>query len=277
MCLVLASIVGETNDIAGQRELIAESMKKDVLEPLKQLSREVVNERKKIMSDGADELKKMKNQIQDLERAKKNYDKACEEFEQARNLMEKAENDPNITRAKMDKFQNTTRQKEATMEESKNNYLLTLEATNKVQRDHYEKDMPAIFSRLQNMDINRMKQFSSEIKAFSDCQSRVMPVVTTCLDNMCKGADRVDPEADCQVLVESLKSGFSPPGDLEFREYGRQALKKTAHANLFQGPKGLKTEPKEDFSHLPPAQQKKKLKSKVSELDAAVHKTTSDK
>ena len=141
------------------------------------------------------------------------------------------------------------------MEESKNNYLLTLEATNKVQRDHYEKDMPAIFSvcvsiaaatyiriccvsycscyihldmlcvfkaaiyiqiccvylklqytyvrtctyillqRLQNMDINRMKQFSSEIKAFSDCQSRVMPVVTTCLDNMCKGADRVDPEA----------------------------------------------------------------------------------
>ncbi len=43
-------------------------------------------------------------------------------------------------------FQNTVRQKETACEEAKNNYWLTVENTNKVQRQHYESDMPAIFT-----------------------------------------------------------------------------------------------------------------------------------
>ena len=84
------------------------------------------------------------------------------------------------------------------------------------------------------------------------------------------------PLQDCQVVVEGHKSGFSPPGDLEFQEWGKQALKKSTHANLFAS-KAPKSEPKEDFSHLPPAQQKKKLKAKIQELESAIHKSTSDK
>jgi len=36
-------------------------------------------------------------------------------------------------------------------------------------------------------------------------------------------------------------------------------------------------EPKEDYSHLPPEQQKRKLQAKVDDLDAAVQKAISDK
>lgn len=39
----------------------------------------------------------------------------------------------------------------------------------------------------------------------------------------------------------------------------------------------VQVEPKEDFSHLPPEQQRRKLQAKVDELDAAVQKTLSDK
>ena len=39
----------------------------------------------------------------------------------------------------------------------------------------------------------------------------------------------------------------------------------------------MQAEPKEDYSHLPPAQQKKKLKGKISDLEAAVQKSTADK
>ena len=38
------------------------------------------------------------------------------------------------------------RQKETACEEAKNNYWLTVEHTNRVQRQHYETDMPAIFA-----------------------------------------------------------------------------------------------------------------------------------
>ena len=40
--------------------------------------------------------------------------------------------------------------------------------------------------------------------------------------------------------MESHKSGFSPPGDVVFQEYGRQAVKKTTHGNIFGPAKGQK-------------------------------------
>ena len=39
----------------------------------------------------------------------------------------------------------------------------------------------------------------------------------------------------------------------------------------------VQVEPKEDYSHLPPEQQKRKLQAKVDELDAAIQKALSDK
>ncbi len=39
----------------------------------------------------------------------------------------------------------------------------------------------------------------------------------------------------------------------------------------------VQAEPKEDYSHLPPERQRKKLQSKVDDLEAAIGKTLSDK
>ena len=39
----------------------------------------------------------------------------------------------------------------------------------------------------------------------------------------------------------------------------------------------LQVEPKEDYSHLPPEQRRRKLQAKVDDLDAAVQKAISDK
>ena len=43
-----SKMVTETNDLAGQREVIAESMKAEVMEPLKQVMRDLTMERKKV-------------------------------------------------------------------------------------------------------------------------------------------------------------------------------------------------------------------------------------
>jgi hypothetical protein len=207
---------------------------------------------------------------------KQKYDKSCEELDTARQQFEKADADPNMTRAKIEKFNNVVRQKETACEEAKNTYWLFLETTNSVQRKHYETDMPAVFTRFQEMEISRMQQLAEKVKVFADAQRGVMSIVGKCLDNMDSAADAINTGADCQVVVEAHKSGFSPPGDLEFQEWGKQAVKKSTHANLFAN-KGPKAEPKEDFSHLPPAQQKKKLKAKIHELEGAVQKSISDK
>lgn len=43
-----SKMVAETNDLAGQREVIAESMKSEVMEPLKHVMRDLTMERKKV-------------------------------------------------------------------------------------------------------------------------------------------------------------------------------------------------------------------------------------
>lgn len=48
-----SKMVSETNDLAGQREVIAESMKGEVMEPLKHVTRDLTIERKKVGGRGA--------------------------------------------------------------------------------------------------------------------------------------------------------------------------------------------------------------------------------
>ena len=64
----LAQLVHETNDLAGQRELIAESLESEVMEPLKGLARDIATERKKHMAHGNELLRQLKASMDTLER-----------------------------------------------------------------------------------------------------------------------------------------------------------------------------------------------------------------
>ena len=65
-----AKLVSETNDLAGQRELIAEYLQVDVMEPLKALARDIAAERKKHLSEGAELLRQLRVSMETLERVR---------------------------------------------------------------------------------------------------------------------------------------------------------------------------------------------------------------
>lgn len=77
---------------------------------------------------------------------KKHYERASEDAESAQHKLEKADNDPNSTKAKIDQLTTTLRQKEQSAEESRNNYILTLDSTNDFRHEHYNSKMPALFT-----------------------------------------------------------------------------------------------------------------------------------
>ncbi len=77
---------------------------------------------------------------------KKQYERASEDAENAQHKLEKADNDPNSTKAKIDQFTTTLRQKEQTAEECQNNYILTLDTTNDFRREHFNSKVPALFT-----------------------------------------------------------------------------------------------------------------------------------
>ena len=66
-----SKLVSETNDLAGQRELIAEYLQVDVMEPLKVLARDIAAERRKHLNEGAELLRQLRVSMETLERVKK--------------------------------------------------------------------------------------------------------------------------------------------------------------------------------------------------------------
>lgn len=265
-------LISETNDYAGQRELIAEYLEAEVLNPLKELAKDISVERRKHLATGADLHRSLKNQLDTLDRTKKQYEKTSEEAENAMHTLEKADNDPNSTKAKIDKLTITLRQKEQTAEECRNTYILQLEKCNAFRRNHLDSDMPALFSEFQDMNARRISKYKELLGQFAECHRRVHPVVNTCLDNITKASDEVSAEEDNQRIVDTLKTGFPIPGNLDFEEYQGKHNKKSAQKKSKQA-----VEPREDYSHLPPEQQKRKLQHKVDSLEAQISKANADK
>jgi len=221
-----SKLISETNDLAGQRELIAEYLQVDVMEPLKVLARDVAAERRKYLNEGAELLRQLRVSMETLERTKKQYEKASEEAENAQHALEKADNDPNSTKAKMDKLTGTLRNKETIAEECRNNYILQLEQTNAKRRQHYDTDMPQVFKNLQEMNGRRCSSYKELVASYADCHRKVFPVINTCLDNITEASNSVNPEQDNQRLIDNLKTGFPIPQDVAFEEYQGLQTKK---------------------------------------------------
>ena len=63
-------MVVETNDLAGQRELIAEYLQNEVMKPLHDLAKNTLSERKKLMGNGVELHKELRDTMDVLERVR---------------------------------------------------------------------------------------------------------------------------------------------------------------------------------------------------------------
>ncbi|XP_034048807.1 formin-binding protein 1-like isoform X1 [Thalassophryne amazonica] len=59
---------------------------------------------------------------------------------------------------------------------------------------------------------------------------------------MTRAAESIEPKTDSKQVVESYKSGFEPPGDVEFEDYG-QAMKRTTSDTSLSNSKEGKEKP----------------------------------
>ena len=63
-----AKLVSETNDLAGQRELISEYLQAEVLKPLGELAKMTQTERKRLMGEGAELHRSLKDTMETLDK-----------------------------------------------------------------------------------------------------------------------------------------------------------------------------------------------------------------
>ncbi|XP_035766262.1 formin-binding protein 1 homolog isoform X15 [Neolamprologus brichardi] len=312
-CRAFLTTLNELNDYAGQHEVISENLTSLIITELTRYLQELKAERKSHFHDGRKAQQHIESSWKQLEASKKRFERECKEAERAQQYFEKMDADINVTKADVEKRSFHKARQQAQMRhqmasDSKSEYAAYLEKFNKEQNEHYYTIIPNIFQKLQDMEEKRIERISVCMKTFADVDRQVLPIVGKCLDGMTNAAESIEPKADSKQVVESFKSGFEPPGDVEFEDYG-QAMKRTVSETSLSNTKegkekpGVKAKSKlwpfiknknklslklitlnshvrnliegsvpEDFSHLPPEQRRKKLQGKIDELSKDIQK-----
>uniref|UniRef100_A0AAZ3NMK1 Formin-binding protein 1 n=1 Tax=Oncorhynchus tshawytscha TaxID=74940 RepID=A0AAZ3NMK1_ONCTS len=93
--------------------------------------------------------------------------------------------------------------------------------------------------KLQEMEERRIERVGVSMKTYAEVDREVLPIVGKCLDGMTKAAESIEPKTDSKQVVESYKSGFEPPGDVEFEDYGPgQSMKRTVSETSLSNSRG---------------------------------------
>ncbi|XP_028827190.1 formin-binding protein 1 isoform X21 [Denticeps clupeoides] len=290
-CRAFLLTLNELNDYAGQHEVVAENLTAQIIAELTKYTQELKSERKSHFQDGRKAQQHIENSWKQLESCKRRFERDCKEAERAQQYFEKLDADINVTKLDVEKARQQAQMRQQMASESKEEYSNYLQKFNQEQNQHYYTTIPNIFQRIQDMEEKRIERLAECMRRFADEDRKILPIVGHCLDGMTKAAESIEAKADSKQVVEQFKSGFEPPSDVEFEDYG-QTMKRTVSETSLSNSRGESKPEKpgrskgklwpfikknkgsgpEDFSHLPPEQRRKKLQAKIDELNKEIHK-----
>jgi len=296
------NLLNELGDQAGQHEMIAENLSTSVVQELSSLTKQLKDDRRKHLNEGARIQSQLQSSLMLLTKTKEKYEKAFGASERALDAYHKADADLNLSRAEVEKQRMNSTIKSQQYDDCKNEYANQLQKTNELQGKYYSQTQPAVYHNLQDVDERRIKCFKNFILKAVHVEKEVLPIVSQCLDGVVSSAESIDEKEDTRIVIEKFKSGFSPPGDVPFEDLSStdtasvngsmssmpQSInhpvmeKKTSIIGTITGGRirkrsgllGLFSNSKDDFSELPPNQRKKKLQSKIEEITGKICQET---
>uniref|UniRef100_A0A8C7L804 Formin binding protein 1a n=1 Tax=Oncorhynchus kisutch TaxID=8019 RepID=A0A8C7L804_ONCKI len=234
-CRAFLMTLNELNDYAGQHEVIAENLTTHIICELTRYIQELKAERKSHFHDGRRAQQHIENSWKQLESSKRRFERDCKEADRAQQYFDKIDADINVTKADVEKARQQAQLKHQVAEDSKNEYLTYLQKFNKEQNEHYYNLIPHIFQKIQEMEEKRIEKVGESMKTYAEVNRKVLPIVSKCLDGMTNAAASIEPTMVSSLqVVESFKSGFEPPGDVEVEDYSlsmRRTVSESSYLN----------------------------------------------
>ncbi|NP_001380609.1 formin-binding protein 1 isoform 5 [Rattus norvegicus] len=240
-CKAFLSTLNELNDYAGQHEVISENMTSQITVDLVRYVQELKQERKSNFHDGRKAQQHIETCWKQLESSKRRFERDCKEADRAQQYFEKMDADINVTKADVEKARQQAQMRQQMAEDSKADYSLILQRFNQEQWEYYHTHIPNIFQKIQEMEERRIVRIGESMKTYAEVDRQVIPIIGKCLDGIVKAAESIDQKNDSQLVVEAYKSGFEPPGDIEFEDY-TQPMKRTVSDNSLSSSKEGKPE-----------------------------------
>ncbi|KAM4020830.1 formin-binding protein 1 isoform 5-T5 [Anomaloglossus baeobatrachus] len=225
-CKAFQTTLNEMNDYAGQHEVVSENMTSMIMAELTRFVQELKQERKSNFHEGRKAQQHMETCWKQLESSKRRFERDCKEAERAQQYFERMDADINVTKADVEKARQQAQIRHQMADDSKGDYSSVLQKFNHEQQEHYHTHIPSIFQKLQDMEEKRIVRLGDSLKTYADIDRQVVPIIGKCLDGITKSADSINGKQDSQTVIESFKSGFEPPGDVDFEDF-TQSIKRT--------------------------------------------------
>ncbi|XP_059266535.1 formin-binding protein 1 isoform X9 [Mustela nigripes] len=236
-CKAFLSTLNEMNDYAGQHEVISENMTSNITVELARYVQELKQERKSYFHDGRKAQQHIEICWKQLESSKRRFERDCKEADRAQQYFEKMDADINVTKADVEKARQQAQVRHQMAEDSKADYSSILQKFNHEQHEYYYTHIPNIFQKIQEMEERRIVRIGESMKTYAEVDRQVIPIIGKCLDEIVKAAESIDQKNDSQLVIEAYKSGFEPPGDIEFEDY-TQPMKRTVSDNSLSNFRG---------------------------------------
>ncbi|XP_075041301.1 formin-binding protein 1 isoform X5 [Mixophyes fleayi] len=225
-CKAFQTTLNEMNDYAGQHEVISENMMSQIMVELTRCVQELKQERKSNFHEGRKAQQHIETCWKQLEASKRRFERDCKEADRAQQYFEKMDADINVTKADVEKARQQAQIRHQMADDSKGDYSSVLLKFNREQHEHYHTHIPAIFQKLQDMEEKRIARMGESLKTYADVDRQVIPIIGKCLDGITKSAESINEKQDSQTVIEAFKSGFEPPGDVDFEDF-TQSMKRT--------------------------------------------------
>lgn len=281
------AMLKEHNDLANQHDLIAEGLITKVHQPLNNSMKELKEARRKVMQEQSKQESIKQQSLDKLDKSKKQYEKAFKDGEKAVEYHNKLDNDKNYPRIDVEKAKDAMEVKIRQCDDCKGTYASDLQKANTTQREYYTTILPNLIQQLQTTEEQRINQTKQFIKIVAETDQAAIPIIQQCIKCIASASDIVDATKDTQTMINRLETGNAPQGDFPFEDFGvpgkggpgpKQAYSSgTVKASKARPHVGIKNMEKDDFSHLPPAQQKKKLQEKIKDLSKDIAKESAQR
>ncbi|XP_077160993.1 formin-binding protein 1 isoform X6 [Paroedura picta] len=220
------------NDYAGQHEVISENMTSQITTELARYVQELKQERKSHFHDGRKAQQHIETCWKQLESSKRRFERDCKEADRAQQYFEKMDADINVTKADVEKARQQAQLRQQMAEDSKAEYSSTLQKFNHEQHEHYHTHIPDIFQKIQEMEERRIVRIGESMKTFAEVDRQVVPIIGKCLDEITRAAESISQKDDSQLVIEAFKSGFEPPGDVDFEDFTQPIKRAVSESSL---------------------------------------------
>uniref|UniRef100_A0A096MBC0 Formin binding protein 1a n=1 Tax=Poecilia formosa TaxID=48698 RepID=A0A096MBC0_POEFO len=282
-CVAFAATLQQLNDMAAQREDLADCLHTQIACDLTRYTQELKAERKTHFQDGRRAQQHIESSWKQLESSKRRFERDCKEAERAQHVSDRIDLD---NKADGEKARQVAQQKQQAAEESRKEYVTSLNQFNQDQHQHYRTLVPVIYQRIQDMEERRIERIAEAMRSAAESERKVLPAASRCLDAMMDAAESIQPRKDTGHVVEVYKSGFDPPGDVEFEDYSanmRRSISESSYLdNRAEGRKHSrklwpflrknKGSSVTDGSQLPPEQRRKKLLGRINSINQEIQK-----